>query len=438
MKSMDKNFTHHAMESGALRQTGKYFASVTGVNLAPLTDIFRYVCPLMHTIMGLGNSVFNELKRVVIELDSGDLVKNVEMEAEKKASLEAMYEQKEELDVIFSNYNLDKMILINDSERVECLLKGDKKEAERIAMANYEPHNSKKKKKNCDAEMCILFPVDERNGYADVIKCVDSCSCVFHVRCEGLILMDGEELPDDYKCKRCKFENSNREWLKATIQNGILAFTDEIQKLSVELTKLKMKIEVAEEDNCGERQNLLKDSCKSLNLNPARYHGGDFEGKAIQEMLECARNEKFVLLDCIKDKSDICDKFRRALSTLQEASDSLRRGWDDFEDSEVKIVKNICERWGKNWIKDFPHLNITPKGHDLIFVLPEFLKRNRSFHMFYKLEERGESIHAELNAIQRRIWCIKNPEKRLWAYIQRYELKNLLDITIVEPKKRRR
>ena len=87
MKSMDKNFTHHAMESGALRQTGKYFASVTGVNLAPLTDIFRYVCPLMHTIMGLGNSVFNELKRVVIELDSGDLVKNVEMEAEKKSEL---------------------------------------------------------------------------------------------------------------------------------------------------------------------------------------------------------------------------------------------------------------------------------------------------------------------------------------------------------------
>ena len=217
-----------------------------------------------------------------------------------------------------------------------------------------------------------------------------------------------------------------------------MTFTDEIHKLIVELTKLKMAIEFAEDDTSGVREKMLKDACKSLNLNPARYHGGDFEGKAIQKMLDCARNQKYELLDCIKDKPDLYGKFQRALSTLQEASDSLRRGWDDFEDSEVDIVRRICERWGQHWKKDFPHLNITPKGHDLVFVLPEFLKRNRSFHMFYKFEERGESIHAELNAIERRIWCIRNPEKQLWAYIQRYELKNQLDITIVQPKKRKK
>ena len=36
LKSMDKNFTHHAMESGGSRQTGKHFGSVTGANLVPL------------------------------------------------------------------------------------------------------------------------------------------------------------------------------------------------------------------------------------------------------------------------------------------------------------------------------------------------------------------------------------------------------------------
>ena len=116
----------------------------------------------------------------------------------------------------------------------------------------------------------------------------------------------------------------------------------------------------------------------------------------------------------------------------------MRRGGDDFEDSEVEIVRKICERWGQNWKKDFPHLNITPKGHDLVFALPEFLKRTRSFHMFYKFEEQGESIHRELNAIERRIWAIRNPEEQLWAYIQRYELKNQLDTTIVQPGKRKR
>ena len=46
---------------------------------------------------------------------------------------------------------------------------------------------------------------------------------------------------------------------------------------------------------------------------------------------------------------------------------------------------------------DFPHLNITPKGHNLIFVLPKILQEIKSFYMFYKVEEKGESIHAELN-----------------------------------------
>jgi len=56
--------------------------------------------------------------------------------------------------------------------------------------------------------------------------------------------------------------------------------------------------------------------------------------------------------------------------------------------------------------------------------------------MFYKIEEKGESIHADLNNIQRRIWCIRNPEDRLWKYIEKYELRNSLDISIVQPVKR--
>ena len=47
-------------------------------------------------------------------------------------------------------------------------------------------------------------------------------------------------------------------------------------------------------------------------------------------------------------------------------------GWDEFDDDEIEIVQKICTRWGEHWTKDFPHLNITPKAHDLIFVIPEF------------------------------------------------------------------
>ena len=72
----------------------------------------------------------------------------------------------------------------------------------------------------------------------------------------------------------------------------------------------------------------------------------------------------------------------------------------------------------------------------MIWVLPEVLKHTRTFHMFYKMEERGESLHAELNSIQRKIWCIRSAEKRLWKYIQSYELKNQIDTSITVPKKR--
>ena len=56
--------------------------------------------------------------------------------------------------------------------------------------------------------------------------------------------------------------------------------------------------------------------------------------------------------------------------------------------------------------------------------------------MFYKVEEKGEAIHAELNDIQRKVWCIRNPFDRLWKYIERYELRNLLDTTITDAVKR--
>ena len=107
----------------------------------------------------------------------------------------------------------------------------------------------------------------------------------------------------------------------------------------------------------------------------------------------------------------------------------------DFGQNLV-TVRTICEEWGKNWTSDFPHLNLTPKGHDLSFVLPKILEERRNFYMFYKMEEKGESIHAELNDIERKIWCIKKPADKLWKFIERYELRNFLGISIVTPFKR--
>ena len=65
--------------------------------------------------------------------------------------------------------------------------------------------------------------------------------------------------------------------------------------------------------------------CKKLGINPAIYHGGDFEGKTVQTMLNCARKpHKFELLECLEDKADEREKYVRALSTLTKVSDALK------------------------------------------------------------------------------------------------------------------
>ena len=37
------------------------------------------------------------------------------------------------------------------------------------------------------------------------------------------------------------------------------------------------------------------------------------------------------------------------------------------------------------------YCNLTPKGHALRFVIPKLLEVRKSFYMFYKMEEGGES-----------------------------------------------
>ena len=117
-------------------------------------------------------------------------------------------------------------------------------------------------------------------------------------------------------------------------------------------------------------------------------------------------------------------------------SDALKTDFEqNFDDEDIDDIRSWCEEWGKNWQRDFKR-NFTPKAHDLIFVIPEFIKQHRTFSMFYKAEQAGESIHAILNEINRKIWNIREDEAKLWKFIERFECRNVLDINIVKPKKR--
>ena len=62
------------------------------------------------------------------------------------------------------------------------------------------------------------------------------------------------------------------------------------------------------------------------------------------------------------------EKYVRALSTLAKVSDALKTPMADFHNEDIFQIKQWCEEWGHNWQKDFKK-NITPKGHDMIFVI---------------------------------------------------------------------
>ena len=98
-----------------------------------------------------------------------------------------------------------------------------------------------------------------------------------------------------------------------------------------------------------------------MKIDPAVYHGGDFEGKAIQKMLDCVRDEEFVLLQCVSDNQEIYLLFKRALTTLQEVSDLFKSKIEHFNDDQIKSVKEIFENWGKKLASWFSTPKFNPK-----------------------------------------------------------------------------
>ena len=63
-----------------------------------------------------------------------------------------------------------------------------------------------------------------------------------------------------------------------------------------------------------------------MKINPAIYH----EGKAVQKMLDCARDGSFIILQCVSDEIELHGKFKRALTTLHEVSDIFKSKIENF------------------------------------------------------------------------------------------------------------
>lgn len=443
MDDYERNVTHHIVgqEGKTSAKAGKDFGSVTGLNLFPLENIFRYLPPLMHVIMGLANDVLKELKKDVIRCDDEEKINEGfdDHHKEVQEKLLKMYSDVEDIEAQLSNTSLAKMVILNDLKRVPLLKKGLIKEAEKVSKENYgtQKKTRKNERQSCDAESCLLFTIDVENDWDQMLTCKNKCKV--HLRCEGIALVnEDEELPDEYTCEQCQTNKPNNEWIEEALKTKNKEFTKTQMSLNLRITSIKADIahnEHMEESESGPRQRQLKSAMKKLG-DIARYHGGDLQGKQVQKMLDDARDETFEIIDCIKDHENLHRKYSAALTCLANVSDALKTSGEDYDAEDVEMVKGICEEWGKLWPILFPGRNITPKGHILAFVLPKVIEQHKTFFRFYKVEEKGESIHATMNDIERKCWVIKNKQARLWKLIERYELRNVTNVDIVVPIKR--
>ena len=289
----------------------------------------------MHILIGLGNDVVNELKRIVRDLDEKESkVQTMHNNVDEK--LQKLHEERETLETNHTNNALDKFIAEHDFQQQALIKKNKIKEAAEIAKKRYTKVKSRAQKQDCDTGLCVIFPCDEENGYADILTCKNGCKV--HNRCEGIVYVPHNYVePEIYTCKKCNFELQGDEWLERELKEGIKMVTDENRDIMRRLTEIKIEIEKIENEElkCGERENKLKESMKRMKINPAIYHGGDFEGKAIQKMLDCARDKSFTILQCVSDQAELFEKFQRALTTLHEVSDLFKSKIEYFDDEEV-------------------------------------------------------------------------------------------------------
>ena len=93
-------------------------------------------------------------------------------------------------------------------------------------------------------------------------------------------------------------------------------------------------------------------------------------------------------------------------------------------------------RWCIRLPQLFPGRSITRKGHVLSFHVPETLQKYKTFYLFHKMEQTGESVHKLFNRLTSKFMPMKPPQERLWKVIIEFESKQGLQTDLLLPIKK--
>ena len=446
LKNNAIDVTNKGIEQGrdAMKVRGAKHGNVVGTAIIDLNDPLDNVPALMHIMMGLLNDVLDELHKE-IQTEDKKIDENTPKDEEKVEELDKLEEQLRGFKEEFEDQALASSMAVSDKKRLKLIIEGKDTEAENEAKNSYKTKSKKKKTKktNCAASKCVIFPSDEEAKCDATIKCQD-CGKKVHLRCEGIVQynVDDDNLPDRFKCNKCEGENENKQLEK--IEQAQETIDQDMAETERDITETEGKIKNLDqemEEDLGPRQKKFKMSFVKMGVSTSQYwaksFGGSLEGNQCQKVFDDARTEKYELLEAIKDKEDLVEKYTAAIKCLATVDKKLKMENDNMSEEQVKDIKEECEKWGEIWPHYFTNRSITPKGHWLIFVLPKFIEKNRTFHMYYRCEQACEKIHALLNKIESNLLHVKNKHERHRIMIARFEQRHGSDLQWCVPEKRK-
>lgn len=290
--------------------------------------------------------------------------------------------------------------------------------------------NKKQKRIPCAAEYCLLFPIDVQQGYDRTIACENGCES--HTLCEGLSDFSDVILVEDaeYFCNKC--QGLTEEHIRTKMLAECEALDYNVKRLDAEAQNLmveKTYLEHEMQRNAGKHEKEYYASLKNLNTTEASYHGGALNGKDCEKVLENAHkaetvNDCIAVASIVKEMPERAKNYLTLFKILANVWMTLRINNNSIDDEDLEELVNHCEAWSKKLPVLFPDRNITRKGHTLSFHVPQYLKKYRTFYRYYKLEQAGESIHATMNKLMRRLSHVTPKSRRLWKIIEHFEMLN--------------
>ena len=367
--------------------------------------------------MGLTNDRLEDFDK---EVKDEDLKTNDEdcIDGSKVQKLKELEDELDDLKKEYEEQFISASMALSDKKRLQYLRLNKESKAEEEANKAYTFKTKKRNKNNCAAPFCLIYPIYEEAKCDRKIEC-NECKASVHIRCEGQVQYNEnyQTIPDGFKCTKCEgggVEDQVEKIKQAqeTIDTDSAATERDITETEGKIKHLEKKMT----EDLGPRQKILKQSFAKLGISTSQYFaksfGGSLEGNQVQKVLDDAEKGDFIILEALKDKPEVIEKYKEAFKCLSNVDKKLKVKNNNMTDEEVLEIKKECEKWGEIMPHMFGHKNITPKGHWLIFVIPKFIKRNRTFHMYYRCEQGCEKIHALLNKIESNLLNVRNKHER--------------------------